>query len=101
MSQNEGVFGSGSNVPHRLRERADQLLKAGIVDAPHDLIGAAIVAVGSAMGAGPGDRTAALEVLVADALITHAMGLMVADPEMFEAGCEAAVQRLAAIVDAQ
>lgn len=101
MSENRAVFGSDTNVPHRLRERADQLLEAGRVDSADSLLDAAVRAAKAAMNAGSGDRDAALEILVADALVTHAMDLMAGQPETFEAGCNAAIQRLAAIVDGQ
>lgn len=101
MNRERAVFGSDLSVPHRLRERADKLLEAGDASSARTLIEAAIKAASGAINAGSGDRDAALEVLVADALATHAMEVLVEQPERFEASCDAAMQRLAEIVGEQ
>lgn len=101
MRARGAVFGSEANVPLRLSERADQLLNAVGDTSSAGLLDAARDTAARAMNAGSGDRAAALDVLVADALVTHAMGLMASQDGDFAKRCAEAMQHLAALVDEQ
>jgi hypothetical protein len=87
-------------APQRLRARVERALEAagaGDPNAPEALILAARRVIERVLDAGRGDRAAALDVLSADALITHAIDVLAAHPEDFEEKCDQIVRQLAAI----
>ena len=88
------------SAPQRLRARVEALIEAagdGELQAPEVLLLAAKQAIEGVLAARPGDRHAALDVLSADALVTHALDLLALHPEDFEARCDEIVRQLAAI----
>lgn len=84
------------SAPQRLRERVDALISGG-AHTPEVLLQAAARAIDGVLGARAGDRGAALDVLSADALVTHALELLASHPDDFEARCDQIVQQLAAL----
>jgi hypothetical protein len=89
------------SAPQRLRARVEALVEAtagaGDSQTPDMLLRAARQAIEGVLDAGAGDRDAALDVLSADALVTHALDLLALHPEDFEARCDQIVRQLAAI----
>ncbi len=84
------------SAPQRLRARMEALI-AGGAHAPDTLLQAATQAIDGVVDAGAGDRAAALDVLSADALVTHALDLLAAHPDDFEARCDEIMKQLAAL----
>lgn len=86
--------------PERLRARVANLLHAsdaGGSAGPEALLRVAHQAIRGVLDAGARDRAAALDVLAADALVTHAIELIAGSAEEFEVRCNHTLQQLAAI----
>jgi hypothetical protein len=78
-------------VMHYADEPAERDLPARLADAGMRAL--------AAVESHPGDRSAALDLLAADALVTYAFELLAAEPERLETVAGAAMRRIAAHVD--
>ena len=88
-----------NDVPARLRQRAEELVATVGSTEPDRCIAAAVGVTRGLLRDHAVGRAAALDLLAADALVTHAIAGWSADAEDFEARCLGAMHRIAAIVE--
>jgi len=91
------------SAPQRLRARVESLLAAagaGDANAPETLLVIARRTIERVLEAGSGDREAALDVLSADALVTHLLDVLASHPDDFEVRCDEVLRHLAEIAPA-
>ncbi|MBL8961664.1 MAG: hypothetical protein JNJ98_17525 [Gemmatimonadetes bacterium] len=85
-------------VPVRLRERVATALAGPGPHAPADLVQAAVSVTTPLLGTQDGGRGAALDLLAADALVTHALLRLAENPEDFDACCGDVMATLSSLV---
>ena len=88
-------------VPARLRDRVGTLLAHDAVPTPAALMAAALVAARPLVQDAAAGREVALDLLAADALVTHALERMADNPGQFVVGCERAISDLSHLAGAR
>jgi predicted nucleic acid-binding protein len=87
------------SVPARLRERVESVLEE--VEhplAPKALVEAAVALTRGLLQDGGCGRASAIDLLAADAMVTHALERLAENPSDFDAACQEAMATLSAIV---
>ena len=87
-----------ATVPVRLRERVTTSLAGPGSQVPADLVQAAVTLTTPLLGTDGGGRGAALDLLAADALVTHALLHLAENPEDFDARCGDVMATLSSMV---
>jgi hypothetical protein len=88
-------------VPARLRDRVALTLAGEAGCAPEDLVRAATSLTAPLLREPGGRRDAALDLLAADALVTHAMLRLADNPEGFDHSCGDVMATLSSLVTAR
>lgn len=85
-------------VPARLRERVGQALAGAAANTPAAVIARAVALTRPILQDAAGGRGTALDLLAADAMVTHALHQLADNPEGFEEGCAVAMTVLSSMV---
>lgn len=88
-------------VPSRLRGRIGELVAGAGASGPAGWVAVAVATAGRLVQDESAGRPAALDLLAADALVTHAMERMADNPDDLDAACLAAMADLSSIVPAR
>jgi hypothetical protein len=86
------------SVPLHLRERVASVLGGAQRREPADLVQSAVTLTLPLLGPDGGGRGAALDLLAADALVTHALLQLADNPEDFDARCGDVMATLSSMV---
>lgn len=85
-------------VPARLRARVGEALAGAVSPTPEEVIERAVALTRPILQDAAGGRGTALDLLAADAMVTHALHQLADNPERFEDGCAVAMTALSSMV---